>query len=366
MVEEMGREELLEEVVRLKNIVHELQAKLDEEALEKSKACQEKAAALEESRNRKKLLDRMQCEVEQLSVKKNQMNQMIERNNDEKAKILREKTELLLIAIKHNKLMREARERLECPVCLVVPRSGPVPSCPSGHLTCNPCLQKMRKEGKADNCPTCRSPMGEGQSLLAKVLIENMDHVCSLKGCKEKVPFEDYEKHLEECQHRLVMCPGSNLSCKEKVAFCDLEEHVLTCPDVIEHNARENFVTFTYEHQEDLLENTNMVWSTLCFEAGSKTFFVRMDKTEGFFSIEVVMKGSKAECKEYLAEVTVMNMESNEIPAFKSQHHPRPLGKDNLKEFSLSFTQAAISKVWKLNEMSRRFSFDVFVKIHAL
>ena len=92
---------------------------MDEEALEKSKACQEKAAALEESRNRKKVLDRMQCEVEQLSVEKYQMNQMIERNNDEKAKILREKTELLLIAIKHNKLMREARERLECPVCLV-------------------------------------------------------------------------------------------------------------------------------------------------------------------------------------------------------------------------------------------------------
>ena len=92
---------------------------MDEEALEKSKACQEKAAALEESRNQKKLLDRMQSEVEQLSVEKYQMNQMIERNNDEKAKILREKTELLLIAIKHNKLMREARERLECPVCLV-------------------------------------------------------------------------------------------------------------------------------------------------------------------------------------------------------------------------------------------------------
>ena len=92
---------------------------MDEEALEKSKACQEKAAALEESRNQKKLLDRMQCEVEQLSVEKYQMNQMIEKNNDEKAKILREKTELLLIAIKHNKLMREARERLECPVCLV-------------------------------------------------------------------------------------------------------------------------------------------------------------------------------------------------------------------------------------------------------
>merc|ERR1719234_1941952 len=246
------------------------------------------------------MLDNMRKEVKTLQEKDAECEKVMSRNNDERAKILSEKTDLLLIAIKHHKLMREARERL---VCLVVPRIGPVPSCPSGHLTCNPCLLKMRKEGKGDNCPTCRAPMGDGQSLLAKVLIENMDHVCSLKGCKEKVPFEDYEKHREECNHRLVICPGSNLTCHANVAFCDVEAHVLTCPDVIEHNASSgDLVTFTYEHQEDLLVRTNMIWSTLCFEAKSKTFFVRMDKTSSIFSIEVAMKGSQVECEQYLAE----------------------------------------------------------------
>jgi len=363
----MGREELLEEVQRLKVMVGELQLKLEWEAAEKVKTMQEKVAAAEKASTLEVMLENLRKETEKVCEERNQMAQVIGRNNDERAKILSEKTDLLLIAIKHNKMMRDARERLECPVCLVVPRIGPVPSCPSGHLTCSPCLLKMRKEGKGDNCPSCRAPMGDGQSLLAKVLIENMDHVCSLKGCKEKVPFEEYEKHQEKCRHRLVICPGSNLTCHARVAFSEVEEHVLTCPDLIEHNAGGGkLVTFTYEHQEDLLVRTNMVWSTLCFEAESKTFFVRMDKTDGIFSIEVAMKGSKDECEQYMAEVAVLNMNSDDaLPIFKSQYHPRPIGKDNLKEFTLSFSQTAISKVWKFNQMTRRFFFDISVKIHA-
>merc|ERR1712112_527313 len=125
-------------------------------------------------------------------------------------------------------------------------------------------------------------------------------------------------------------------------------------------------VTFTYEHQEDLLVRTNMVWSTLCFEEKSKTFFVRMDKTGGIFSIEVAMKGSKIECEQCLAEVTVLNMDGDDAPPiFKSRYHPRPLGTDNRKEFTLSFSQTAISKVWKFNQMTRRFFFDVGVKIQS-
>ena len=344
----------------------ELQEKLELEAAEKVKAVQEKVEAAEKASTLEVMLDTLRIETEKVREEKYQMAKVMGRNNDERAKILSEKTDLLLIAIKHNKLMREARERLECPVCLVVPRMGPVPSCPSGHLTCYPCFLKMRQEGKGGNCPTCRAPMGDGQSLLAKVLIENMYHVCSLKGCKEKVPFEDYEKHQEECSHRLVICPGSNLTCHDRVAFSDVESHILTCPDSIEHNpGGGNLVTFTYEHQEDLLVRTNMVWSTLCFEAESKTFFVRMDKTGGTFSIEVVMKGSKVECEQYVAEVTVLNMDSDDVPIFKAQYHPRPIGKDNLKEFTLSFSQTAISKVWKFNQMTRRFFFDIGVKIHA-
>ena len=364
MVEEMGREELLEEVQRLKVMVGDLQDKLKSEATEKVNALIKKATATEEVNTLKEKLDNLRKKMEQVCEERSQMTQVIGRNNDERAKILSEKTDLLLIAIKHHKMMKEARERLECPVCLVVPRRGPVPSCPSGHLTCSPCLKKMRRDGKGDNCPTCRAPMGDGTSLLAKVLIENMDHVCSLKGCKEKVAFEDFEKHQEECSHRLVICPGSNLSCQARVAFCDVEAHILACPDLIEHNAGGNMVVFTYEHQEDLLVRTNMVWSTLCFESNfNKIFFVRMDKTDGIFSIEVAMKGSNVDCEKYLVEVTVMNVD---MPIFKSQYHPRPIGKDNEKQFSLSFSQAAISKVWKFNKMTRRFFFDVSVKIDVI
>jgi len=38
------------------------------------------------------------------------------------------------------KMVAELKDKVECPVCLVVPREGPVPCCPHGHITCSPCL----------------------------------------------------------------------------------------------------------------------------------------------------------------------------------------------------------------------------------
>jgi len=82
----------------------------------------------------------------------------------------------------------------------------------------------MRREGKRE-CPTCRVPMGEGKSLLAKMILENMEHECSLEGCEAMVAHEEYQRHQEACSFRLVICPGSNITCTEMVAFIDLEEH---------------------------------------------------------------------------------------------------------------------------------------------
>ena len=60
---------------------------------------------------------------------------------------------------KHNALTSKLRDQVECPVCLEVPTSGPVHVCPNGHFVCSKC--------KGANCPTCRSRMGSGKSLLA-------------------------------------------------------------------------------------------------------------------------------------------------------------------------------------------------------
>ena len=44
----------------------------------------------------------------------------------------------------------------------------------------------MRSEGRTD-CPTCRVDMGDGKSILAQVIVEHVDHECSLDGCFEQV-----------------------------------------------------------------------------------------------------------------------------------------------------------------------------------
>ena len=78
-------------------------------------------------------------------------------------------------------------------------------ACPRGHLVCSPCRVKMTTEGRED-CPVCREPMGNNKSLLAKLVIEKMEHECTNTGCKEKLPYEEVTKHMEElCKFRQTL-----------------------------------------------------------------------------------------------------------------------------------------------------------------
>ena len=49
-----------------------------------------------------------------------------------------------------NKLEAKLRKLVECPVCFLLPRKGPVPCCANGHLVCSPCLGKLREENKLE------------------------------------------------------------------------------------------------------------------------------------------------------------------------------------------------------------------------
>ena len=77
-------------------------------------------------------------------------------------------------------LKEEQQKIVECSICKMLPREGPVPCCPRGHFVCSPCLKKWREsQDKKDRCPTCRSPMGTGTSLLAITVIKNALHKCT-------------------------------------------------------------------------------------------------------------------------------------------------------------------------------------------
>ena len=52
---------------------------------------------------------------------------------------------------------------LQCPCCLTVPRSSPVPSCPLGHIVCTSCYNSL----PSNECPTCRTEMRDNNFSIA-------------------------------------------------------------------------------------------------------------------------------------------------------------------------------------------------------
>ena len=138
-------------------------AKMEETNKEVLEERVDRIAALEaENSEIKEAKKELEAKTEQLKAENTELKREYKKHIIEKCAM--EKT---------TKLVAELQGAVECPVCLVVPREGPVPCCPSGHIICSPCLERLRREGRG-GCPTCRVPMGEGKSLLAKVVIEHM------------------------------------------------------------------------------------------------------------------------------------------------------------------------------------------------
>lgn len=92
------------------------------------------------------------------------------------------------------------------------------------------------------------------------------------------------------------------------------------------------------------------------------TFSVRAEKYNVLFTVEAVMKGTEEDCAKVNIEMAVKDVFSGKS-AFKCSHHPRPLGKENKKEFCLSVTQAALAKTWAHNKELEMIGCLVRIKI---
>jgi len=224
-----------EEAEQQKEILERLQLQLHEADQQKEKVQNELKGVTEKNNRLNMKAEHLKRENGRILIKALDRQEEKLKSEVEKEVLLQENTKLKKERdetekkMKTNeKLVKELQEKVECPVCLVVPREGPVPCCPHGHITCSPCLARLRRDGNME-CPTCREPMGEGKSILAKVIIEHMEHECSHEGCQEVLAFEDYKEHQVSCRYRLVMCPGSDLVCKKHVPFCEVEDHARNC-----------------------------------------------------------------------------------------------------------------------------------------
>jgi len=260
---------------------------------------------------------------------------------------------------KVTKVLEELQEKLECPVCLAVPREGPVPCCPSGHITCSPCLERLRMQARPGRveCPTCKVPMEEGRSLLARVVIESMQHQCSFEGCGEMVEHKEYNQHQEACRHREVICPSNY--CDTMMAFCEVEEHARTCEDI-------SFGFWKVPVSEEQAQDASEIkWNSAMFnDFDGATFFLQILKEDNIFSMDVVMLGSKEQCKGLKAKVSITN------PVTKEEFHmstfsPRPITDTNdTEDASLIIRHSTIAKGWHFNQETKQFEFEVKAKIY--
>jgi len=162
----------------------------------------------------------------------------------------------------------ELETLMECPVCLTIPRSLPIPCCPAGHILCRSCRARVL------HCPTCRRQLEDNTSSLAATLIERVRHRCQYSefGCDKKDLLSLLVRHEDVCPHRTVNCPQPN-GCNETVQLNKFCQHATTAGCSVEMKT---------ERTKFNLSKGWMQWDGLSLRTGEE-FNLREDLAWTFF-----------------------------------------------------------------------------------
>jgi len=225
-------------------------------------------------------------------------------------------------------LVQKVKEKMECPVCLELPRKSPVPVCPNGHFVCEKCKT-------TDSCPTCRVSMGQGKSLLAAEIVENIDHKCSFNDCDKSFYPTDLTAHEAICPHRTVSCPKIN--CQISVSLAKLEEHLLNSPTCHQANSNASHTTHAnwnrhiYHCLGDLLEDS--AWHVKLCRYSCKDFVIYPFRQDGQYFFVILMLDSEAECDKFKFEMIVHGKESEALESVNvARFQGCPVSVDSKKE----------------------------------
>lgn len=142
----------------------------------------------------------------------------------------------------------EQLEWMECPVCMEIPRRGPIYNCHNGHLICPTCQPQVRE------CPTCRDRDIDCRNLLAERLLEStlrdtpvpcQNH---LAGCEKEDLVANLIHHEMGCYYRAVKCPAHHRNaCHWTGPLSQLIKHVINnkCAQVVKEKGRDRAFTST-------------------------------------------------------------------------------------------------------------------------
>jgi len=208
---------------------------------------------------------------------------------------------------KHSITLEKLKENVECPVCMEIPRAGPMFVCPNGHFVCKKC--------KTGSCPTCRVAMGAGKSLLAITVIENIDHKCKFVECEELFALDKLAAHEKICEHRIVRCPHS--LCTVDMALSKLLEHLgkKTCsgnskPFLIENSSKSGKANFLVTDLGNI-GNHEIAWQVNTFSYRNTNFAICARKYGDYYHFTMVMFESEAVCSKYKIAMEVHEKDSS-------------------------------------------------------
>jgi len=277
--------------------------------------------------------------------------------------------DLQRIKKKYEALVKKLRDKVECPVCLDVPKRAPIPVCPNGHVVCANCLRQ--------ECPTCRIRMNGGTSTLAVTVIENIEHLCEWEECNETHPLAQLPAHMRKCCYRVVKCPGPE--CTDRFPLSRLLEHSVYC--CVQGNEIPQYRMphkFTYIMKRDLasIRNTtrDLNWKLEGIKFDDKIFFLkvqcerRMGPARWIFLVQ--MLGGEDRCSKYTLNLVVFKG-SSELGGKYSKGYCGdvcPIDYSNNietfeKDVCLSMTDRAMEKILTKNEETGNYEFSVMVNI---
>ena len=100
-------------------------------------------------------------------------------------------------------LMNSLNNILECPVCLTMVRTSPMPSCHNGHIMCSSCWNLTHL------CPLCRVKLHETEkcfSQTANTLLQLVTLPCQYQdeGCRAMGSREEMEQHAKDCIFKVL------------------------------------------------------------------------------------------------------------------------------------------------------------------
>jgi len=140
------------------------------------------------------------------------------------------------------------------------------------------------------NCPGCEKGNFHPCSKGIRTLLSNLQIWCNIEGCNEKVKYDSYVTHLQNCTFKVVQCKECNENIKKK----DEEEHMKTCSKKILNEVNDND---NENHQENLDENTKVKSNDL--ETINKNIEkIIKDQEEKFVKFESVNQKLHTELKE--------------------------------------------------------------------